>query len=984
MPTVSLHAVTICYIDMKRLVEYAFSPSWRRNSRGVLTLFRCSFLNLEMDGNAMILKKKQLSVLIGQAFAGVAIAVSAGVAQGQQSSDAERITITGSSIKRIAAEGALPVAIVRAEDIAASGVTSAVDLVKKLSSSQGATGESSSVGGSSYGFSGISIHNVGESRTLVLLNGRRLAQFGGQTLTGFAAGFDLNSIPLSAIDRVELLTDGASALYGADAIGGVVNFITKRNSTAGDVTIGFSNPANGAQEKRWSATKGFGSLQDDNYNVMISASHDERTLLRSVDRSFAKTGKVNFTYDGKQYRKQQFSASPIPANAVDDQGQLINPYQKKNGSCPAKTFRVIEPYNDGSGLADDYCGFDFVGELEIYPERQRDNFMASVTTKAGSQELFADLLFSRTSQVSRIAPVPGAIGIPAGSPLHDAYLKPIGITGDSDAYYRMFDLGKRTNNDTSDFKNIVVGSRGELAGWDYNAGLSHSESDVRGSISGYPGALAVAGLRRSGLLDPFVGPGQQSAAAQAAIDRVNYKGYWDGGVSKLTSLALNGSRELSQMAGGALMLGAGVNFNKESFASNPSLFAQGVLADPVAGTLCDGTAANPCDQRFGDASAKLPYSASRTSKGIYGELIMPVAKGLEFGTALRVDQYSDFGDAVTGKANFRWTVAPNLLFRGSVGSGFHAPTVPQVNAALQPYGVTSEKYLCTPDLLAIATSKGALCQTGNRQYDQMAAGNPDLQPEKSKQITLGVRYEPTSAVSLGADLWHVQIANSFGQLTEQLVFANPASFSKSWTTKTDVGTGKTYLAFLADNQNLGDSRATGLDLDFSIKMKTGFGLLSSQLTVTHLLKEESQLEKNGKFYSAIGDFAELGTVSFRTQGRLATTLKTGDWAHTLGINFKSGYKDQTTSVEVLDSSGNVTGTEDIRVKVGWYTTLDWQTVWNPSKQWSVAGGVLNLLDRDPPFVPSTAGSNRGHPFGYDDRYYDPRGRTVYLNASYKF
>ena len=108
---------------------------------------------------------------------------------------------------------------------------------------------------------------MGETRTLVLLNGKRLAQFGGQTLTGFAAGFDLNSIPISAIDRVELLTDGASALYGADAIAGVVNFITKRNRTDADITIGYSHPEDGARERRFSLTKGFGSLEDDGWNV---------------------------------------------------------------------------------------------------------------------------------------------------------------------------------------------------------------------------------------------------------------------------------------------------------------------------------------------------------------------------------------------------------------------------------------------------------------------------------------------------------------------------------------------------------------------------------------------------------------------------------------------------------------------------------------------------------------------------------------------
>lgn len=913
------------------------------------------------------------------------MAVVSSVMAQTASTELQRVEITGSSIRRIAAEGALPVVVIKAEEIKASGATSAADLISKISTVQGGSVESGSVGGSSYGFTGISVHNIGETRTLVLLNGKRMAQFGGQTLTGYAAGFDVNTIPLSAIERVEVLVDGASALYGADAIAGVVNFITKHNTVSGDVSMGFSAPSGGAREKRISASKGFGSKEEDGFNVFLSFGHDERTQLNSTARDFAKTGKIQFDYQGKRYQKQQFSASPIPANAVDDQGQLISPFLKTNGKCPPKTFRVTEPYNDGSGLVDDYCGFDFVGELEIYPERTRDTALASIVKTVGDQEIYADVLLARTQQVSRIAPVPGGISIPAGSALHNQYLAPIGITGDSLAFYRFADMGKRTNEDTADFRHFAVGSRGLLSGWDYDASLVHSVSDVKGHISGYPGALAVGRLRASGLLDPFVGPGQQSAAAQQAINATNYSGYWDGGVSKLTSLGLNGSRQIGKLTGGPVMLGAGVNFNKEDFASKPSPFAQGILADPVAGTLCDPANGIRCDQRFGDASASPPYSASRNSKGVFAELQLPVTKLLEFSQAVRFDNYSDFGSTTNAKASFRWTPMPNLMVRGSLGTGFHAPTVPQVNASLRSYGVTSDKYTCTPELAAVAASQGAQCQPGNRQYDQLAGGNADLKPEKSRQATLGMRFEPNKQLSFGADLWHVAIRDSFGQLQEGLVFANPSQYASSFSTSTDVGTGKKYLAFLADNRNLGKSYTTGIDFDIVGRTKTAWGNLASQLTLTYMLREKQQTEKNGPYYSAVGLFEpNLGTVTFRTKGRWQNTLKTGSWAHTLGVNFQSGYTDNATTVEVLDVNGAVVGTEELALKVKNYVTFDWQTVWTYNKQWSVTAGVLNLTDKKPPLSISTSGANRGHPFGYDNRYYDPRGRTFYINASYTF
>ena len=927
-------------------------------------------------------KKTQLCSGLMLAFGG-AVVLSAGPAFGQQ--QLERVEITGSSIKRIDAETSLPVMVIKREAIDRTGATSTVDLLQRLSSIQGGTSESGSVGGGSFGFSGVSIHNIGDTRTLVLLNGHRLASFGGQTLTGFAAGMDLNAIPISAIERIEVLTDGASALYGADAIAGVVNFITRRGTDQGDVTVGFSRPSGGAQEMRISASKGFSTPGVDGFNAMLSLSHDERTKLDASQRKFGNTGRIFFNENGKNYRAQQFSASPIPANVVDDKGQLISPSLKKNGVCPPKTFRVVEPYNDGTGLVDDYCGFDFVGELEIYPVRERDSLMGSVSKKFGDHEVFVDLLYSKTRQISRIAPVPGSISIPTTSPLFAQYLAPIGITEDSLAFYRLYDLGKRTSDDTAKFVDLALGSRGLMAGWDYNATYTHSESDVKGSISGYPGALAVSRLRKGGLLDPFVGPGQQSPAAQTAINSTGYSGYWDGGLAKLDTLALRGSRELATLPAGPLLLGAGINYQVEKFQSKPSLFAQGKLQDPVAGTLCDPKdPTKPCDQRFGDESATLPYSANRKSYGLFGELIIPAAKSLEFTTSVRLDNYSDFGNAATAKGSFRWTPQSNLLIRGSLGTGFHAPSVPQVNATLQPFGVTSEKYVCSAGLKAIATSLGAQCQPGNKQYDQLAGGNPDLQPEKSTQGTLGIRFEPNTQLSVGADLWHVAIKNAFGQLGETEVFANPQSFASSWGAKRDTGTNVLYLAFLADNKNLGNSYSTGIDFDVTGRTKTMLGDVSSQVTVTYMVREQSQTQKNGVYYSSIGNFADLSAVTFRWQGRWTNTLKTAKWAHTLGVNFKSGYDDKATDVDVLDAAGNVTGRETLRLAVKPFATMDLQSVWTPNRSWALTAGVLNLLNTDPPLAISNGGANRGQQFGYDNRYYDSRGRTFYGNVSYKF
>ncbi len=904
---------------------------------------------------------------------GTAVGVVA-FAQGSQV-----VEITGSSVRRIDAESSLPVQIITKEDIARTGATSVVDLIRRLPTIQGGIGESGSVGGSSYGFSSISVHNIGDTRTLVLLNGHRLAQFGGQTLTGFAAGFDLNSLPVSAIERVEVLTDGASALYGADAIAGVVNFITKRNTGDGEVSVGYSAPADGAREKRFSISKGFGSQDKDGFNLVLNYSHDERTQLNSIDRDFASSGKVLFSNGGKNYRFQQFSESTIPANVTNNAGILLNPTLLKTGECAPFSFRVTT-------AAGDRCGFDFVSTLEIYPIRKRDNLMATATKSIGDHELFADVLYSKSSQTSRIAPVPGGVSIPAGSALHTKYLLPLGITTTRTARYRVFDLGKRTSDDTAKFLDIAVGSRGLLAGWDYNAAFTHSVSDVKGSIAGYPGALAFTRLLRSGKIDPFVGIGQQSADGLAELNKANYNGYWDGGRAKLDTASLRGSKEIAKLDAGPVLLGAGFNYNREQFAAKPSLFAQGLLADPVAGTLCDPVK-NPdaCDQRFGDGAVTPPYTASRNSAGLFGEVIVPVTKSLETSASVRYDRYSDFGNATTAKASFKWTPSKSFLLRGSLGSGFKAPSVPQVNASERPYGVTSEAYPCTPALLAIAKSLGAECQDGETQYDQKAGGNKNLKAEKSNQATLGLRFEPSPALSIGADYWYVGIRDAIGQIPEQSAFADPAKFSSSWSTNVDIGANRKYLAFLADNKNLGKYFASGVDIDVSSRMKTGIGDLKSQLTMTYMLREDQQVEKDGAYFSAVGlNSPDLGVVTFRVQGRWANTLKTGPLTNTLALNFKSGYTDQEKTVQVLDDAGKQTGTENIKLKVKRYFTFDYQGSYDFGKSLGLTFGVLNLFDRDPPFSLVTSGTNKGQQFGYDDRYYDPRGRTLYANLQYRF
>lgn len=907
--------------------------------------------------------------------------------------EAQRIEITGSAIKRIDAEGSLPVTVLRREEIEKTGATSVVDLIQRLPGLQGATTESSAVGGGGGGFAGASIHNLSENRTLVLLNGRRLAQFGGQSLTGSAAAIDLNTLPLSAIDRVEVLTDGASALYGSDAIAGVVNFITRRDSQEGNITAGYSNPrGKGAEEKRISISKGFGDLDKNGFNVFFTLGADKRDPLNATDALVGKSGVINFKNKGKNY--QAFLGSPrgIPANTTDDAGDLVSPYFLANGRCAAGNVPSFDP--DTGKTA---CFYDFVAALEVFPKRERQNFMATADIKlAPNHTLFADVLYAKTKSSGIIAPVPGELLIAAGSPLFTQYLTPVSgtngstFTTDSTASYRVADLGRRADINKSDLGSVVVGAKGAFGTFDYEGAFTYSKTTFKNDISGYPGARAFSRLLNTGLLNPFVEVGNQTPEALAAINEAVFKGYWDGGTSKLAGVDFRVSTPLANLAGGPLAIAAGVNFFNEKFQGKPSLFAQAKLADPVAGTLCDPNAPDgdplQCDQRFGDAAAIIPYSADRNVSGIFLELNAPVAKWLELTGSVRYDDYESVGGTTNGKFSFKVKPSTALAIRGSVGTGFKAPTVPQLNAASQSFGVTSAPYNCSPALLAIATGLGAICRPNGTQYDVVAGGNPQLKPEKSKQASIGLLFEPATALSLTADLWWVGIKDTFGQITEDEAFLNPNQYPDAWTTFKDIATNNTYLAYNQANLNLGKWYSSGIDLSATGRVDTPIGKLTTLLRTTYMIREKQQLQPGGVYYSAIGvNQANLGVVTFRWQGTASASLQTGNWTNSLAVNFKSGYRDAVANVEVLNPDGTGTGTfEDTQLKIGRWETFDFQTQWQATKNVSLTAGVLNLTNKKPPLSLAEGGNLKGQQFGYDDRYYDIRGRTLYFNASLLF
>ena len=307
-------------------------------------------------GGQYMLKRTRLSLAISAAFgAGLAGLTPAVLAQQQL----DRVEITGSSIRRVDAETALPVTILRVEDLTKQGVTTAEQAVQRISANQSNFGISRSIGATTGGTSQADLRGLSAAsgnvanKTLVLLNGRRIINHPFD-----AAAVDLNAIPLAAVSRIEVLRDGASAIYGTDAIGGVINFILRRDYQGIEVAGEYQVPeeSSAGQVKRFTLAAGFGSLEKQGFNVMGSIDYREQKVMKATDRSFASTGILGPTRDDITAGTSGTSF-PGDAGGFEPSGPNCNPPSSR-------------PVNNAAGMFAS-CRYDFTRDIDIIPENEQ-------------------------------------------------------------------------------------------------------------------------------------------------------------------------------------------------------------------------------------------------------------------------------------------------------------------------------------------------------------------------------------------------------------------------------------------------------------------------------------------------------------------------------------------------------------------------------------------------------------------------------------
>jgi iron complex outermembrane receptor protein len=916
-------------------------------------------------------KLKKLAHLI--ALIGV---VSPAVAQEQQqAAPMARVEITGSSIKRVAKEGALPVQIISADTLQKQGITSAEQLMATISAN--GTGADNPTSGNnvfgadadrvSGGASFASFRGLGPNSTLVLINGRRAPTHGKS-----GKAVDLNSIPMAAISRIEILKDGASAIYGTDAIGGVMNIILRTDYQGAEASA-YTNvtEAGGGNIHRGSLIVGHGDLDNDGFNVMATASFTKNEKLESRQRAFANGFQpargLSPDTTGTPYANQLTGANTALGTGFKVPGDA-NTYLQANplsfqGKCD--TVEGMSQYQTAlwkdvtSPLRSTYsCAYDYGGDYVMQSPSEQTNLLLRGTYKlAPDHKMFVEAIGSRSQVISILTPAQISTSLSNGNayPVGGQYYQDLSsIIPSFDRTkpiiykWRANPLGNRTQENTTESGRLLVGMEGTLRNWDYKVGLSKAQSTSHMELlDGYAYTTDFYRVLGSGIVNPWSVDGTQTKAAMDAIEATKYRGAFQTGKTTMTQLDGTVSGELFDLPAGKLAMAAGFDFRRESY-----LYTQDVAAEPIL---------------LSPGNANLP-KATRDVKALFAEFIVPVTKDLELQLAVRRDDYSVIGATTNPKVAFRYQPASWLLFRGSANKGFLAPSFTQLYTGALPQEMSSG----VVDTVGCAAHPNDPRFCAPDRFDYLSGGNQNLKPETSKQGTLGLVVEPFKGFSASIDWWAINMRDRILNRTPTIVLQNPEALSENIIRNPDG----TIQYIQAGWINAAGAKTRGIDLGLRGDGKFEGGWKWSATLDGTWTDSFKFAEIEGQPYKEYVGLFFTRDLYLKWKHSATFSVTKGDWNVLVSNNFASGYKDQ------LPNAGKGTPPAGFDPDVSSYTRFGLATTYKGFKNTSITFGVQNLFDRDPPFTAHNVDDVVGA--GWDPRVADPRGRAYTLNLSYKF
>lgn len=858
-----------------------------------------------------------LSIAIGCALA-------AGVAGAQEQDDTktlDRIQVTGSRIKRADIEGSVPVTVIDRETLDASGKVSVADVLRDSTFSSFGNFRPQS-GSSAQAVADIDLRGIGSDRTLVLIDGRRAPY-----APSLGTSADLNTIPLAAVERIEVLSDGASALYGSDAIGGVVNVIMRKDFEGVEIRYGKGSPkvAGGDTEE---------------VSVVLGTTSDRGSLIMGA--SVNSRGMV-FTRDqiGGDVRGGSFYGNNFYFESEDEPGQE----GAVGGALPG--YACDDP---GFWRNGDNCVFDYNLVAANEASVKNSALFARGTWQINDDwSIYATGSYSRAESFGRYAPTPGVLFVAEGTP-NDP------IPGDglgAFIYHRYAAAGNRDNfvdNTVADFNLGFTWQATDRLFADF--GMRRSNAGFKEVGRGYivtSLAEAAAADGSYNLFDPF---SNSPEVIQGFTATTNRDGKFD-----IEELYANATLDLFDMGGGLSVLAFGAEYRGEEYADiYDSLSEAGVVA---------GSSGNSA------AGERQVYAA-------FAEWLFPVADDFDFTLAARYDRYSDYGSDISPKVSLRWQPLDNLTFRASAGEGFRAPPLPYIHGKrsfsaeqVQDYRTCVANGFDPADCGGDANNDNIADGPVNEdvvsyQVDTYYSGNPDLDSENSRQYSLGLAWDITGWLNATVDYYSIEIENRIRLIEYQELanFDNSGSDLPPGTSVVRRANGS-IAEINSAYANEGDLATSGVDLNLRSRFGMGgAGRLENWLQVAHVLD-----------YTVTDGSTVKDRLGWVTQPDTRVTLR-NSWTYgDLSVHWNINHVGEQQNPGTIPEFGFLAG--GVNTRVGGYTTNDVSFTYRTPWDGSATVGVNNLGDRYPELV------------GYNNRpwnfyLYDAYGRTVYFRYSQKF
>jgi len=834
-----------------------------------------------------------------------ALGVSAPVLAAEAEDEAkviEKISVTGSRIKRSDIESASPIEVFTVADFENQGRISVADALRNVTSNSFGSFIPAS-GSSAQSQSTVSLLGAGSSRTLVLLDGKRMA--GSPSLGGSSA--NLSSIPMAAVERVEILKDGASAVYGSDAIAGVVNIILKKDYEGATFSINFSEPdLPGSNTKTASLVLGVSS---DKGNITFVYDHQENGAMFDKDRDYTSASMEDSNGDGViSIYDETVGISYYGATIVNPVTGLL----EASPECDNLTNTVdgfVGVLDGGSLFSDgsEVCGYAYANVSANTASTKRDSVLTSATYNVTEDiEFYARAMLSRNDSFGRYAPpAAGWSDIPANSE-HNPY------DVETNGYFRWYQIGTRDGLVTDYQQDYMVGFKGlsTIADIDFDWELSYHKAklDYRSVGRSY---LSYAGLYANLLIGEPLGSDDGIAAMTATTyqeDQNEFDHYY-GGVGF----------ELGELPGGMISHYVGYEYFEQSYDSKYD-------AQSEAGWI-GGSAGNSA-------------AGERDTGAFFYEVAMPILDELIVSAALRMDEYSDFGSKTTPSVKVEYRPIDDLLIRGSWSQGFRAPSLSEL------LGATSFSATSATDYKKCELEGVSVLDCPTPQYDNLILSNDELGPEESEYLNVGVVYSGIENFTAKIDYFSLEVDNVISSITVQdLMNADYAGqvdtllnaypnlvFNRNadGTIDGDIVTQPANGAFMSRK---------GFDIELGYKMEFDDFNLNVKNVVTYLTDAEEDVYFGGPSQNFIG-FA--GSPDFRDQFTVSVAVSD------LTISWTTDYIASTyedSDLEVGDGTFSYVGVGEYDA----FITHNINASYSLGKFGTVSGGIRNLTETEPFF-----------------------------------